>query len=324
MLLFIRFILRTSLLALLVFGSLSSLACGQAVLEKAAESTPAQSGQAKKSKKAKKRANKDSLYMRILRNDDDGPVAMQTSIVTFRRAGGSGDRKQGVTVDLIGAVHVGDKGYYRQLNRAFTKYEAMLYELVAPEHANVPEGGQSQHPVGQMQTGLKSVLQLAYQLEEIDYRKRNFVHADMSPEEFDRVMGEQNESWLTMMLKMTGAAMVTQRASGKSSDADLLFAIIASPKERALRLKRVMSTQFGDLEGIMGVLEGEKGSTIIGMRNKKALDVLERELAKGKKRIGIFYGAGHFPDMEERMLKRFEMKPDPKSIKWLTAWDMND
>ena len=312
-----RTTLRQSLCALLALGTLTSFACGQAVLEKASES---KSSQGKKAKKAKE----DSLYMRILRNDDDEPVAMQTSIVTFRGEAGSGERKQDVTVDLIGAVHIGDKSYYRQLNRAFKNYEALLYELVAPEHANVPVGGKSQHPVGQMQTMLKSALQLAYQLEEIDYRKRNFVHADMSPQEFDRVMGERNESWLTMMLKMTGAGIATQNANGKSSDADLLFALFAPAKERALRLKRVMSTQFGDLEGIMGVLEGENGSTIIGMRNKKALDVLEQEIASGKKRIGIFYGAGHFPDMEERMLKRFEMKPERKSIKWLTAWEMKD
>ena len=72
----------------------------------------------------------------------------------------------------------------------------------------------------------------------------------------------------------------------------------------------------------MNALEGEDGSTIIGQRNRKALDVLRRELAKGKKRIGIFYGAGHLPDMEERLAEGFGLYPDIKSIKWLTAWDM--
>lgn len=307
--------LRSSFWASCVLFTLATASFGQAVLEKTSKTT---SNETKRAKKAKQ----DSLYMRILRNDDEEPVAMQTSIVPFQKQGGAA--QSDITVDLIGAVHVGDKGYYRKLNRAFTKYDALLYELVAPKNANVPVGGKSQHPVGQMQTGLKTMLDLAYQLEEINYRKRNFVHADMSPTEFDRVMGERNESWLTMMLKMTGAAMATQGANGKSSDADLFFALFADRSERALRLKRVMATQFGDLEGVMGVLEGEKGSTIIGMRNKKALDVLEEEIGKGKKRIGIFYGAGHFPDMEERMAKRFEMKPDTNKIKWLTAWDMKD
>ena len=72
----------------------------------------------------------------------------------------------------------------------------------------------------------------------------------------------------------------------------------------------------------MGILEGEDGSTIIGQRNRKALEVLRRELKNGKKRIGIFYGAGHLPDMEKRLAEGFGLYPNKKSIKWLTAWDM--
>ena len=293
--------------------SFASVTWGQAVLEQPANP---------KAEKQARKKDKDSSYMRVLRNDDDEPIAMQTSIVSFAHGNdGKTATKTGVVVDLIGAVHVGDKAYYQKLNRAFKQYDALLYELVAPKDNNVPEGGESQHPVGQMQQGMKSMLDLAYQLEEVDYRKANFVHADMSPEEFSRVMSERNESWLTMMLKMMGSTMVTQSA-GKSSDTDLIFAFFA--KNRSLRLKRVMATQFGDLEGTMGVLEGENGSTIIGMRNKKALDVLQQQMTKGKKRIGIFYGAGHFPDMEKRMAERFGMYPNKKSIKWLTAWDMSN
>ncbi len=72
----------------------------------------------------------------------------------------------------------------------------------------------------------------------------------------------------------------------------------------------------------MQAIEGPDGSTLIGQRNKKALSVLKRELVAGKKRIGIFYGAGHMPDMAARLKKDFGLEPDRSSIKWLTAWDM--
>lgn len=267
---------------------------------------------------AAEKHNQDSDYLRILRNDRGEPIAMQTSVVSFsyREEG-----KPNVVVDLIGAVHVADKTYFQQLNRLFTKYDALLYELVAPPEHSVPEGGKSRHPVGQMQQGMKSMLELAYQLEEIDYTKNNFVHADMSPEEFARVMGQRNESWMQMMFKMMGAAITLQHARGGNADAELLFAAFFA-KDRAKQLKRVMSTQFGDLEGTMSVLEGEKGSTIIGERNRKALEVLRQELADGKKRIGIFYGAGHLPDMEKKLAEEFGLYPDSASIRWLTAWDM--
>jgi len=274
--------------------------------------------------KVDSRDKAESIYLRIVRNKRDEPVAMQTSIVSFspsKQASGKPSPYDGVVVDLIGAVHVADKAYFRHLNQQFKKYDALLYELVAPEENNIPEGGNSQHPVGQMQQGMKSMLNLSYQLEEIDYTRRNFVHADMSPEEFSRVMGERNETWLSMMLKMMGSALALQSAEGRGNDADIMFALLFA-KDRPKRLKRVMSQQFGNLEGTMSVLEGENGSTIIGERNNKALEVLRREIAKGKKRIGIFYGAGHLPDMETKLAEEFGMKPVPKSVRWLTAWDM--
>lgn len=266
---------------------------------------------------AKLEAEAESIYLRILRNDRDTPIAMQTSVVSFtKRETGKPD----VIVDLIGAVHVADKSYFRQLSKRFTQYDALLYELVAPDDNNVPTGGQSKHPVGQMQQGMKNMLELAYQLEEIDYSKRNFVHADMSPDEFSRVMSERGESFFQMMLRATGSALATQ-SSKKGGDAQLLFALFSS--NRAVKLKRVMSTQFSDLESSMQAIEGPNGSTIIGQRNKKCLAVLDRELKKGKKRIGVFYGAGHMPDMEARLAERFGLYPNQKSIKWLTAWDMS-
>ena len=133
-------------------------------------------------------------------------------------------------------------------------------------------------------------------------------------------MAQRDESFLKLMLEMMGAAMAMQNTKGRASDADILFALFA--KDRPRRLKRVMSTQFSDLEGMMSVIEGDDGSTIIGQRNRKALEVLRREMSKGKKRIGIFYGAGHLPDMEQRLAEGFGMYPDLKTTKWLTAWDM--
>ena len=45
-----------------------------------------------------------------------------------------------------------------------------------------------------------------------------------------------------------------------------------------------------------------------------------QQLAAGKRRLGIFYGAGHLPDMEKRLEKDFGLKR--QSTTWLTAWDM--
>ena len=39
--------------------------------------------------------------------------------------------KDDLAVDLVGAVHVGDKAYYQELNKLFKNYDAVLFELVA-------------------------------------------------------------------------------------------------------------------------------------------------------------------------------------------------
>ena len=59
---------------------------------------------------------------------------------------------------------------------------------------------------------------------------------------------------------------------------------------------------------------------LIDDRNAAAMQVFQTELAKGTKRIAIFYGAAHMPDFECRLRKDFGLKP--KGQQWLTAWDL--
>jgi len=67
-------------------------------------------------------------------------------------------------------------------------------------------------------------------------------------------------------------------------------------------LKRVLAGQFEHMDSMMEALEGPDGSTIIAERNKVALETLKEQIAAGKLKIGIFYGAGHMPDMERRLI----------------------
>ncbi|MEX2186850.1 MAG: hypothetical protein WD875_08660 [Pirellulales bacterium] len=258
-------------------------------------------------------------FLRIVRDADGEPQSMQTSIVSYKPK--DGDRK-GLVVDLIGAVHVGDGAYYDKLNKAFTEYDVVLYELVAPEGTKIPKGGRTEgsgHPVSAIQQGLKNILDLEFQLEKVDYTKKNFVHADMSPEEFAKSMDDRGESFLKMFFQMMGASIAQQAGKkGNASDAEILLALL-SP-DRSFKLKRVMAQQFENLGGSMNALEGPKGSTIISERNRKALEVLKKEIDGGKKKIAIFYGAGHLPDMETRLAQDFQLNPG--EVKWIDAWDL--
>jgi hypothetical protein len=258
-------------------------------------------------------------FVRILRNPAKVPQAMQTAVVRHVPQDCGRDRP---TVDLVAAVHIGDAGYYRQLNDLFEKYEVVLFELVAPESVAVPKGGgnANRNPVSAIQNAMTGALDLQFQLKGIDYTRKNFVHADMSPEEFAKSMDRRGESLLQMVFRAMGYGLARPNGNQPMGDGELLMALLN--KNRALALKRVMARQFDDLEGQMEALSGKDGSTLITERNKKALAVLKKQIEGGKARIAIFYGAGHMRDMQQRLKDDFGLAPI--STRWLTAWDMRD
>ena len=132
-------------------------------------------------------------------------------------------------------------------------------------------------------------------------------------------MEDRGESFLQLLFRMMGQAAAQAGREDQVSDTDLLFAFFS--RDRALKLKRVMASQFEDLGGQMRVLEGPNGSTLITERNKKALEVLRREVQRGRRKVAIFYGAGHMPDLARRLQAEWRLQPQKEQ--WLTAWDMS-
>lgn len=275
----------------------------------AAANAPAEGAEKPKSKKtaAKK-------YLRLRRDDKKKIVAMETAIIRF-----ASPKHPGVTVDLVGAIHLADKKYYEQLNNRFREYDALLYELVAPPGARPVPGRPSGSTIGGMQVMMKRVLKLQFQLDCIDYNRPNFVHADMSPKEFQASMKKRGESFFKLFMRMLGQS-IAQQAKSPPGSQDLQIAFALLSRDPSEKLKQVLAEQFQEMELTMAALNGPDGTTIITERNKKALSVLERELKAGKKRLGIFYGAGHFPDMEKRLIDDFGFRP--VGTQWLTAWDL--
>lgn len=266
---------------------------------------------------AKDHEAKHRQFLRLVR-DDGQPAALETAIVRHvpRDCG-----RTAPTVDLVSAVHVAEKSYFEELNRRFGKYDVVLYELVAPEGTRVPKGGPagSQHPVSMVQTGITGLLGLEFQLRAVDYTAKNFVHADMSPEQFAKSMEQRGESMLQTFMRMFGYAMARQQGED-ASDAKMLMALFS--KDRTLTLKRLMAEQFRDMEGSLTAVNGPTGSTLITERNKVALEVLRKQIAAGKKNIAIFYGAGHMRDIQERLAADFDLVP--VGTEWLVTWDLKD
>lgn len=256
-------------------------------------------------------------YLRIQENKRGQKTALQTAIVRY--VGKPGTRYDGAIVDLVGVVHIGESDYYKELNDRLSKYDSVLYELVAPDGTRIrPEDLKKRRSlVASMQTGMKDMLKLEYQLEHIDYMAENFRHADMSPEEFSEDLERRGDSMLKMFARMMGAGLATQAKS--SGDVGVLMALFS--RDRPTAMKNAMASQLIDMEVITAGINDVNGeNTLIKGRNAKAFQVLREELAAGKESLAVFYGAGHLQDMAERLEKDFGMKETKTT--WLNAWNL--
>jgi len=269
-----------------------------------------------------------TTFIRTAKDAEGKPASLQVSI--SRYAG------PGYTVDLVAAVHVGEKSYYRALNQAFKNYDAVLFELIAdPEvaeerkeayRAGQPSGfygRDSSNPLAAMQTMLCDLLTLQYQLELVEYGAPNFVHADLTPAEFAKSWKDKGESVNSLLVKLFQLSLEEpELADNPALDELSLLGILTrgpTARERIL-LRQVFAVSFEHLDRFNEILNGKNGSTIVSARNDRALKVLAQQVKKGKKRLAIFYGAAHLPDMEKKLVAKGKHKL--KSQRWLVAWDL--
>ncbi len=275
-------------------------------------------------------------YVRYVGDDKRGKL--QTVIVTMKK----GD----VQVELIGAVHVADTAYYKALTRLFTDYEELLFELVdgqkmkrdlesKPAKKSAPlapgtfpddDEADSAPPkdrnpafkiISVLMHGFGDYFHLQYQTDGIDYHTKNFVHADVSMDEFVRMQADKGESFVDLIRKAIEAQLeVGSDRNSEPKGSQLLLALLGDSSG----LKVAMARQLAAADELVAVMEKDDGgSVIITERNKKALSVLDREVAAGRKNLGIFYGAAHLSEMETEMEKKGYHRT---AERWMNAWEI--
>ena len=206
---------------------------------------------------------KHDRFLRIRKDERDRSMALETSIVRYEKVTEDNTR---ITVDLIGAVHVGHAEYYEQLNKQFEKYEVLLYELVAPEGTVIPKGGRAPgesgvptSPVAALQMGMKSVLELEFQLELIGLHKRQLRPRRHEPRRVRREHGGERRKyrWLRAQGNRTRHGFAGGR-EGRRRDrhADGV----------------VLKEQSGSHEAIHGQANGQYGSRHDYVRGQERFD----------------------------------------------------
>jgi len=257
-----------------------------------------------------------SDFLRITRVEGQRtPISYDTAIAKFENA-------DGVVVNLVGVIHIGDREYYEELNELFKQYDAVLYELVADEGARPERGGgnRDQSLLSMFQSGLGNALGLQFQLDYIDYHGSNMIHADLSPTEFAQRAAERGD----LMQMFYRAILHSARGGADAQRAELRMQgrLLASlfVRDPSLSLRRVVAEEMLSQLDDAGWIIGGDASAIITDRNEAALDVLRREIQNGKRNIAIFYGAAHMPEFAESLERDFQMQKT--GIKWIVAWDL--
>ncbi|MEM9942623.1 MAG: hypothetical protein AAF939_13750 [Planctomycetota bacterium] len=267
-------------------------------------------------------------FLRVAKSDGK-PISLQTSISRFRPKTGD------LVVDLIGAIHIGESSYYKNLNRQFELYDVVLYELVAPKGTRIPRGGKpasqlSSNPlsiVGWMQGQAQQYLGLGSQLNLIDYQKKNLVHADLSPAEMARKMEQRGDTAWSIGMSAMQEIMQKQRQLMEKNSKNQSFQSLQEMSslevfamlENPLQLKQFLAEQFAQTGRETG-LGTKLDQLIIADRNEAAMKVLDEQIKKGKTKIAIFYGAAHMPDFEDRLVNDFRLHKT-KQV-WVDAWDL--
>ena len=254
-------------------------------------------------------------FARVDTDAEGRPRALQMAIASYAPVGRSAGGRR---IDLVSAVHVADPSFYAALNERFRDYDALLYELVAPEGMVITPETRNTGFVSGAQVFLTRALGLSFQLDEVDYTPANFVHADLSQDELSASMAERNESLYTYFWRIVFAT-IREYARDPLGLRDWQAVISMVGSDGDVSFKTLLAYEIANARSIEEVFGEDADSAIIGARNARAVEVLAETLEGGAGSVGIFYGVGHMPDLEERLLA---MGLERVGTTWIDAWQL--
>ncbi len=137
-------------------------------------------------------------------------------------------------------------------------------------------------------------------------------------------MRERGQTGLSVAMDALGAMLADagKRATADEGQDELagfdLTTLLFDPKGKT-KLKRAFATEIARAE-MEGALGETVGRMLITDRNEAAAGVLRKQIDAGRRRIAIFYGAGHMPDLERRLVEEFGLVR--QGVQWREAWDL--
>lgn len=235
--------------------------------------------------------------------------------------------RRNLQVDLVASVHVGESRYYQQLNRLFRDYDAILYELIADSSAGRPlpspsSSGGHDNPLSAAQLGLAELLDLKMQLDLIDYTPEQFVHADISPDQLQAAQLSAPPSLSGMLRRGLSLSRSSHPEVRKEFDrVDLFKVVMQGPDARErVHLRRAIALMLCDPKTASGWWYGSSSQALLQTRNQRVLEVLQQRLKRPGRRLAIYYGAAHLPELERQLVQHLGLRYHGQ--RWLSAWNL--
>jgi hypothetical protein len=270
---------------------------------------------------------------RALAQDDDDDDArsskVETAFTRLREGRGGGtletayatykNKDTDVELTLYGAVHIADKAYYKKVMKDLASYDVVLFEMVSPSSPDT-KPDESMKSIGELQSTMGEVLGLTFQKDGIDYKSKNFVHADMSYEDLLKATDGDITKALPgadLLSDPNVRAQMKPIAKMMRSFGKQLFDAMPQIRDE---FKLMMARQLAGTD--LSKIPGSEGATkiLVGERNQVALKVLDQELAnRHSGRIAIFYGAAHMKDFHQRLAAKGWTQT---KVEWNVAWNM--
>jgi hypothetical protein len=242
-------------------------------------------------------------FLRLIDNEIDGRLELLIATYT----------KGSAELVLYAALHIADPAHYLDLQRRFEAHDALLYELIADPTDRPSPGTRTEDDwFNMLQGGMGRGFGLVHQGDHIDYRPANFVHADMSPEEWEEALRRAGSSLIGEAIGMGKNHEPDREAEAAQGSIDLVAAFRSGKGAYELR-------RLGAQLMVQPDPQRDEPTVIIEGRNEKCLRVLAEQLAAGKQKLGIYYGAGHMEHLERRLLQDLGWKRTGEQ--WVTAWD---
>lgn len=246
--------------------------------------------------------------------------------------------KGGPRVALVGVVHIAEKSFFRELMQVLERNDVVLYEGVKGKDQDAStfqqKSKEGENPIRDLQGKLAKWFDLAFQLDEIEYTRPHFVHADATPEELGIEMpakegdaeagdgdDEAEKESTPSIPGLPGAGGQDPMAMIKSLG-PMLDQMMANPSTRNM-MKRTFAQVMGSgrVDQMMTQMMPGMSEVLLTRRNKIVVTRLAEQLKKDVDSIAIFYGAAHNGDLEKRMIEELGYKR--AGAKWYRAWHLD-